>query len=331
MLQGIKTKLALVLVALMACGTPGFAAPHDGMDAASAAFRNGQVDDALRTVAASLHVNSSDAAAWNLQCRIYLAQNQWQNAIPSCERAVQLEPRNSEYHRWLGHAYGEKASRAKLLTAYQTAKLVHAEFESAVALDGQNRAALSDLGEYYVQAPKMLGGGIDRAESVAQRLASLDLSRADELRARIAEARKDYGTAEQDWRARIAASKTSAESVAQAWMDLGSFYRRGGRWDEMLAALKTGAAADKDRGPALVDGATILIRANREPALAAQWLQEYLNGKTLDETAPAFIVHAELGDLLKQSGDEAGANREFAAARALSANYVETAAIHNGD
>lgn len=331
MLLGIKAKLALVLVALTACGTLGFAAPRDGMEAASAAFRKGQADNALRTVGASLRVNSSDAAAWNLQCRIYLAQNQWQNAIPSCERAVQLEPGNSEYHRWLGHAYGEKASRAKMLTAYQTAKLVHAEFESAVALDGQNRAALSDLGEYYIRAPRILGGGVDRAESIAQRLASLDLARADELRALIAEARKDYGGAERDWRARIAASGTSPESAAQAWMDLGSFYRRCGRWDEMLTALKTGAAADKNRGPALVDGATILIKANREPALAAQWLEEYLNGKTLDETAPAFVVHAELGALLKEHGDQAGANREFAAARALSANYVETAAIHSGD
>lgn len=331
MLQGTKTKLALVIVALTACGALGFAAPGGGIDAASAAFRRGQADDALRTVSESLRTNSSDAAAWNLQCRIYLAQNQWQDAISSCQRAVQLAPRNSEYHRWLGHAYGEKASRAKLLTAYQTAKLVHAEFESAVALDGQNRAALSDLGEYYIRAPKMLGGGVDKAESIAQRLASIDLSRADELRALIAETKKDYGAAEQDWRARIGASKTSAESVAQAWMDLGSFYRRCGRWDEMLAALKTGAAADKSRGPALVDGATILIQANREPALAAQWLEEYLNGKTLDETAPAFVVHAELGDLLRQHGDQAGANREFAAARALSAKYVETAAIHNGD
>lgn len=301
------------------------------MDAASAAFRKGQADDALRTVGASLRANSSDAAAWNLQCRIYLAQSQWQNAIPSCQRAVQLEPGNSEYHRWLGHAYGEKASRAKLLAAYQTAKLVHAEFESAVALDGQNRAALSDLGEYYIEAPKMLGGGIGKAEGVAQRLAALDPVRANELRALIAEGKKDYGTAERDWRARIAASNTSAESVAQAWMDLGSFYRRCGRWDEMLAALKTGAAADKNHGPALVDGATTLIRANREPALAAQWLQEYLNGRALSEDAPAFVVHAELGDLLKQNGDQAGANREFAAARALSANYVETAAIHSGD
>lgn len=331
MLQGIKTKIALVLVAVTACAALGFAAPPSGMDAASAAFRKGQADDALRTVGASLQANSSNAAAWNLQCRIYLAQNQWENAITSCRHAVRLEPRDSEYHRWLAHAYGEKASRAKLFAAYQTAKLVHAEFEKAVALDGQNRAALSDLGEYYIKAPKMLGGGFDKAEAMAQRLASLDPARADELRALIAEAKKDYGAAEREWRARIAVSKTSAESVAQAWMDLGSFYRRCGRWDQMLAALKTGSAADTKHGPALVDGATTLIQANREPALAAQWLEEYLNGKALNEAAPAFVVHAELGDLLKQHGDMAGANREFAAARALSANYVETAAIHSGD
>lgn len=329
--NGIKTKLALAMVALTTCGALGFAAPRDGMDAASVAFRQGQADSALRTVDASLRANSSDAAAWNLQCRIYLAQDQWQNALPSCQRAVKLEPGVSDYHRWLGHAYGEKASHAKLFSAYQTAKLVHAEFETAVSLDGRNRAALSDLGEYYIKAPKMLGGGFDKAEAIAQRLAGLDPSRADELRALIAEAKKDYSGAEQQWRARIGASKASAESVAQAWMDLGSFYRRNGHLNQMIAALKAGAAADTDHGTALVDGATTLIQAKCEPALAAQWLREYLNSNSLSEAAPAFMVHAELGDLLKQHGDQAGANREFAAAHSLSANYVETAALHSGD
>lgn len=318
-------------------GTSFAATRHDaatrrnGLETARAAFARGRADDALRALDEALARNGSDAAAWNLQCQVYLAQGRSDDAIQSCQRAVQIDTRNSQYHLWLARAYGEKASRSSMIAAYKTAKLAHAEFEAAVSLNGNNREALSDLGQYYVEAPRILGGGSNKAERIAQRLSGLDAARADELRARIAEAKKDYTKAEQSLRAKIAASQSSPEATAQAWMDLGSFYRRRGEWNQMTAALKNGAAADKTHGPALVDGASTLIQAGRENGLAAQWLREYLEGNALSKTAPAFLVHAELGNLLKKQGNEQAAEREFTAARALSATYVETSAINTGD
>lgn len=322
--------IAFVLLWTAVCLGTAFAAARSSFDQASAAFRRGRADAALRLIDATLQSNSGDAAAWNLQCRVYLAQGRTDAGIDSCRQAVQLAPANSEFHVWLARAYGARASASGMLAAYKTAKLVHAEFETAVKLDGNNREALADLGQYYVEAPKILGGGCAKAEGIAQRLAAIDPVRSDQLRARIAEAKKDYSAAEQDLRAEIAASH-SPDAIAQAWMDLGSFYHRRGRWPEMLTALKNGAVADTIHGAALVDGASTLIQAGRETSLAAQWLQQYLQGNALSETAPAFLVHAQLGDLLKKQGDASGADREFAAARALSTTYVETAVINTGD
>lgn len=321
----IRPTVVLVLALALFGGnaSKGFAAPGDTLDTAQSAFRHGRADDALHAIDLTLKDNSANAPAWSLQCRVYVAQSRWDDAVASCQRAVQIDGDNSEYHLWLGRAYGEKASHTSMVAAYKIAKLVRSEFETAVALDGHNVAALSDLGQYYTEAPRMLGGGDAKAEAIANRLVSLDAARADELRALIAESRRDYAAAEKSWRARISVSQSSAETAAQAWMDLGSFFYRRQRWDEMLAALKSGAVADSDHGPALVDGASTLIQANREPALATQWLREYLDGNALNETAPAFAVHAELGGLLKKQGDASAAEHEFAAARALSANYTE--------
>lgn len=323
-------KLALLLLWIAAFLGTAFAATRSSVDEARAAFSRGRADDALRLIDSTLQRDSGNASAWNLQCRVYLAQGRTDAGIESCRQAVQLAPSNSEFHVWLGRAYGARASASGMLAAYKTAKLVRAEFETAVKLDGNNREALADLGEYYVEAPKMLGGGGDKAEQIAQRLTTLDPVRADQLRAHIAESKKDYASAEQDLRAEIAASH-SPETIAQAWMDLGSFYRRRGRWADMMTALKHGAAADSARGPALVDGASTLIQAGRATALAAQWLREYLEGSALSDTAPAFLVHAQLGDLLKKQGDDSAADREFAMARSLSSSYVETAIINTGD
>lgn len=327
----IKNTIALGLfLVFTSIGLSVAAEPLNTLDAARSAFNRGRADEALHALNETIRQNSANAAAWNLQCRVYLAQSRWDDAIGSCQHAVKLEANSSEYHLWLGRAYGEKASRTNLVAAYQLAKLTRAEFEAAVSLDGNDREALSDLGQYYVDAPRFLGGGYPKAGAIIERLKVLDPARAYELRGTLAEARKDYATAEQNWRAKIAASQSSPQSAAQAWMDLGSFYRRRGNWDQMIAALKSGAAADPNHGPALVDGAGTLIKAGREQDLAAEWLRQYLDGNALSDAAPAFAVHDELGNLLKQQGNASAAEREFAAARALSANYAAIEPVSTG-
>lgn len=321
----------VLFVVVLASAAPAFASSVSSVAFAQEAFREGRADDALRALSDVLGANNSNAEAWNLQCRVYMAQARWKSAVPSCERAVSLAPSNSQYHLWLARAYGDKAQHAGPVSAYKTAKQAHTEFETAVKLDGHNVEAISDLGEYYVEAPRILGGGWSKAEGLLSRLNSLSKVRAEELLARIDEARKDYAGAEQAWRARIALSKSSPEEEAQAWMDLGSFYRRRARWSDMIAALKQGAAVDKNHGPALADGASTLIESGRDPQLAAQWLSEYLHGHSLSAKAPAFDVHAELGALLKKQGDAQGANREFATARALSTDYAASPAMLVGD
>ena len=69
-------------------------------------------------------------------------------------------------------------------------------------------------------------------------------------------------------------------------MRLASFYRKQKRWTEMENAVENGkAAADRDRhaGVALFNGASVLIAAHRDPALAARMLREYLASPTQTE------------------------------------------------
>jgi tetratricopeptide (TPR) repeat protein len=283
------------------------------------AMNQGRADDALRLLDTALQADPNDADALNLRCRVFYAEERWDDAIGACERAVQLAPNNSNYHLWLGRAYGEKAERVNFVTAYKLAKLIRVEFETAASLGPMNGEALSDLGEYYAKAPAVLGGGSAKAEEVVRQLDGFAPVRAVDLRARIAEEKKDYLDAEKEFRAKISVS----HSDAQAWMDLGSFYRRRERWDEMLAAVESGAVvANVDHGPPLVDGASTLMKAGREPRMAIDWMRSYLGSNSLSEDAPAFVVHAQIGILLKQLGDKQGAQREFAAARALAKDYA---------
>jgi tetratricopeptide (TPR) repeat protein len=245
---------------------------------------------------------------------------QWDAAITECEQAARLDPQNASYHLWLGRAVGEKANHANFLSAYSLAKRVRDEFEEAVRLDPRNVDALSDLGEFYRDAPGAVGGGMDKAQSIASQLDKLDPARAHELRGRMAEAQKDYGTAEREFKQAIAA----AAHPAFQWVTLASFYRQRQRWDDMEAAVHSAIGAaqrDKHAGVALYDGASVLTKAKRDPALAVKMLDDYLAGPSKTEDAPAFVAYVRLARLDTQLGDTAGAQRQRAAAIALAHEY----------
>jgi tetratricopeptide (TPR) repeat protein len=322
-LAGWAWPCALILIAGAMSATPAGAAAFglltdEAAQAAHLSLNRGKADDALQLLDTALRQNPADAEAHNLLCRVYYAEERWDDAIQECQRAVRLEPGNSSYHMWLGRSYGQKAERVNFVTAYKMAKRIRPEFEAAAQLDPRSGEALSDLGEYYAQAPGILGGGLDKAAAVALQLDAFAPDRAHNLRAQIAEAKKDYPEAEREFRAAI----TVTQSPARAWMDIGSFYRRRERWDDMLTSVSSGANADLEHGPALVDGASTLIASGRQLSLAADWMRLYLSSNALSEEAPAFAIHARLGELLKKMGDNQGAERELAAAKSLAKDYA---------
>ncbi|HUN82799.1 MAG TPA: hypothetical protein VMU48_00400 [Terracidiphilus sp.] len=283
---------------------------------ANAALQAGEADTALNLLASL----PQSAETYNLRCRVFFTLQEWDSAANDCQQAVTLDGRNSDFHMWLGRALGEKADRASFLTAYSLAKRVRGEFETAVQLNPRNPEALADLGEFYYNAPSIVGGGTDKAQAVAAQLDKVDPARAHELRARIASQMKDYGTAEREFKTAVEVS----QHPAFQWMSLASFYRHRQQWNDMESAVQNGyRAAQRDRraGVALFNGASVLSQAGRDPEFAAKMLHEYLDGQSRTEEAPAFVAYTRLARLHAQIGDMDGARRERAEAIALAREY----------
>ena len=102
---------------------------------------------------------------------------------------MKLDPQNSSYHLWLGRAMGRKAEEANPFTAFRLARKVKTEFERAVALDGNNLSARSDLSEYYLEAPGFLGGDKNKAKQQADYVAGHDRALASYIYARVRKSR----------------------------------------------------------------------------------------------------------------------------------------------
>ncbi len=293
---------------------------RETLSRANAALQAGEADKAISLLQSIPASGAGVAEAHNLLCRVRFTLEQWNAAAQECERAVQLDPQNSDFHMWLGRALGEKASRASFLTAFSLGKRTRSEFEEAVRLNPRNAAALADLGEFYDSAPGIVGGGLDKAEKVAAQLDEIDPPRAHELRAHIAEARKDYATADREFKQAIAVSPHPAFQ----WSSLASFCRRRRRWEELDWAIQnyvSAAAKDRHAGVALYNGASVLIQANRNPELAARMIEDYLAGASKTEEAPTFVAYVRLARLKQKLGDPAGAEREWQKARALASEY----------
>ncbi len=311
---------ATLAVAALAAG-PADLNRDDMLAQAHLALQAGEASKALTLLETAPQSGPGAADARNLECRVRFTLQQWSAAARACAQAVSLDPENSDYHMWLGRALGEQAGAASFLSAFSLGKQARQEFETAVRLDPRNAAALSNLGEFYVDAPSIVGGGLDKAESVADELEKIDRARAAELRGRIAAAHEDYATQELDFKQAIALSKHPAVQ----WASLASFYRHHKEWPQMQWAVRNcaqAAARDRHSGVALFNGASVLIEANQDPELAAKMLEDYLNGPSKTEEGPAFVAHVWLARLKAQMGDPAGAQEEEAAAKALAGTYL---------
>jgi tetratricopeptide (TPR) repeat protein len=285
-------------------------------DSAEQLLAAGRADDAITSLQAKIKSTPEDAASYNLLCRTYFALGHWDRAVGACERAVALDPNNSRYHLWLGRAYGEKADNANFMSAISLARKVRSEFETAVQLAPGNVDARTDLAEFYLEAPGIVGGGRDKAEAQARTLAALDPGKAHWVSGRIAQKSHDNATAEREYREAVQASHGSA----LAWLNLAFFYRHVDRLNDMEDAINHAAAAQMNQPEVLMEGAEVLIRTGRNLPGAVQLLQRYLSNSTVEQ-APAFKAHYLLGSVLEKQGDSQQAAQEYRIALSMARDF----------
>lgn len=302
----------LLIVAASLIILPGLSASPSPTEMLS----SGHVDEAVQLLEQQIRQNPNDPGSHNLLCRTYFMMEDWDRGISHCERARDLDPDNSLNYLWLGRAYGEKADRANFLAAAGLAKKVRSAFERAVELAPDNWEARADLGEFYLEAPGVVGGGKDKARQQANALMPLKPAKAYWLLGRIAEKEKNLTEAERQYRTAI----TASHSGTRAWAELAIFYRHNNKFDEMEKSLRELENAQVDDHLALMDGASLMVRTGRDPQLGIRLLRRYFSVGTVEE-GPAFRAHEYWGQLLERQGDHRGAAQEYHAALGLFHNY----------
>jgi tetratricopeptide (TPR) repeat protein len=221
-----------------------------------------------------------------------------------------------------------QADGAGPISGLRLAIKVRNAFEAAARINPLNGDAVNDLSEYYIDAPSIVGGGLDKAALLADRSQSQLPQNAHRMRAMAAEKQKDYATAEREFRA-----ATAVANQPNAWADLGAFYSRRTQSEKAVEALRRAIALDHAHDATLVDAATTLTEINRESRLAERALRDYLASQSKSDAAPAFKVHVLLAKLLRGEGNTADAKIELEHSLELASGYAparrELAAIEH--
>src|SRR5271157_2101322 len=168
-----------LLAALLLClvvKAQGAQTQEASLEAGRKAYENTNYAEAIAILNAAAAKEPSNGEIQLLLTKAHIGVEQFNAAEKSGERAVAIDPKNSEYHNWLGQAYGEKADRASMFGAYPLARKTQKEFETAVQLDEHNFDAAQNLIEYDCTAPSAVGGGEAKAQPLIRRLLALDAS-----------------------------------------------------------------------------------------------------------------------------------------------------------
>ncbi len=210
--------------------------------------------------------------------RLALWFDEGELALTHLERALRTAPGEARIHNALGDAYGSAAQNAHLLAKLGWARKCRAAYERAVELDPANPAYRWSLVGYFCVAPRLAGGGLEKARAQAGEIARLDPMEGRTARATLA-------LAEQNWEAAFAEFDPVLREMP----------------DNFLALYQVGRCAALS-GRQIERGIAALRRCLELTAPAG-------------ENLPTFAcVHFRLGNLLEKKGDPTAA-AEYAAAR----------------
>ncbi len=146
---------------------------------------------------------------------------------------MELEDGLAEFHLWLGRAYGHKAQEASFLKKPLWARKVREQLERAAALDPEHVAARFDLAQYYLLAPRILGGGREKAKEQAREIQKRDGSRGGEIWGMIYEVEGKPEQAEAAYRTALRLDPDNLDVYDR----LALLYEKGGRYGKALEVL----------------------------------------------------------------------------------------------
>ncbi|MBT8377702.1 MAG: tetratricopeptide repeat protein [Ignavibacteria bacterium] len=137
----------------------------------------------------------------NAEAHLYLAKCLFElgdldEAIEHGEKAVELDDNNADFHFELGLLYAEDARDASIFRAPFVAGNIKEQFKRTIELDPDHLQGRIGLAEFYLQAPGIAGGDVDKALEHAKIVETMNEMQGGFLLARIYIEKESFSKAE---------------------------------------------------------------------------------------------------------------------------------------
>lgn len=260
-----------------------------------------------------------DSDAWVAVTRARLQARQPSRAIEAAEKATRLGPANAQAFYWLGNAYGNRIGEVNMMAKMGLAPKLRDAFEKAVALDPALLDARSSLVEFYMQAPGMMGGGVDKARAQATAIGKYDRARALLAEGSIARHQKDLPQALKAYR-QAHALKPRDPSIR---MVLLLAQQDAGAWEDAYGTARSWSVEEPRNGKPKYQIGRLAAQSGRFLGEGEAALLAYLKLPREPGDPEPKHAHYRLGQVLGHAGRKDEARAALQAALRIDPGFAE--------
>jgi tetratricopeptide (TPR) repeat protein len=251
--------------------------------------------------------------------RAYFEESRWKDSAKWFEKAVEKAPGTADYHLWLGRAYSRWAQDSSWLRQLSLAGDIRTSLQKAVDLAPDNLEAREDLMTFYVVAPGVAGGDLEKAGAQAGEIKSRDAVRGHLAYGRIHESQEDFEKARADYEAAIKA----APEDERPYYNLGFLLQRTEDW----AGAHRAFTALAEKKP---DDMRAVYQIGRTGALSGQHLDEaaaalekYVQHEPGENNPSLAWAHYRLGQVYRHMAKTDKAKATFETALNLDPDHED--------
>ena len=235
------------------------------------------------------------------------------------EKAISLQPDNSDYHLWYGRTLGAIALNSGKLKMMTLAGNVKNEFETAVKLNPSSIDARIAAMEYYLNAPGIAGGSKEKAMQQADAVRRLSSYRGALAVASVHSANSNWRAAEQELRT-IGKSHPDSTDVG---VQLLLMYQKAKRYDRAFAAVDSLQRVKPGEPTWLYQTGRIATLAGEQLDRGEQALKAYLKLPEHRSRTAHAVARYRLGLIYEKQGRKDLAKQEFQATLADQPRHAE--------
>ena len=293
------------------------------IDSVIALFEARKYPEAKAIATRAFEANGKDAAAAYWLGRVAYVERKLDQAASWFEKSAQIEPKNALTHHWMGVAYGRQAVGANKFRQAILAKRTKAAFERAIALDPDLLESRQYLLQYYLIAPGIVGGSIEKARGQAAEIAKRDPVRGHLARGAIYDREENAAGAEREYLAAIQAAPDSLD----AYYGLALMYQRTRQFAKAFDTYERVLVRrpEETRARYLI-GRTAALSGERLDR-AEQTLREYLRPRPDASQQGNASAHYLLGIIYEKKGEAEAAKREYELSKKMDPQQAEARTI----